>query len=131
MKLQIGLRPAGLRRVPSYRRLMLGVVALGLALWIVLVSPGAAFARPNAEPPQNTTDSDLSDIPNLEQMDYDKFEKYIGDVPADRKPLLNPDNAKSQTIKAKDPRSKTVITPADLQERPSDRHADRPSEHQK
>lgn len=104
-RLQIGLR-----------KLTLGIVTLGLVLLMVVLSPIDAAAQPASNQPKGTTASDLSDIPNLEQMDYDKFEKYVGDVPGDRKPLFNPDNGKAQTIEDKDPRSEKVITPADLQD---------------
>lgn len=106
----------GLKKVPGHRRLVLGLIALGLAIWMMVLSPIDAVAQPAPDQPKGATSSDLSDIPNLEQMDYDKFEKYVGDVPGDRKPLFNPDNGKAQTIEDKDPRSEKVITPADLQD---------------
>lgn len=114
-----------LQKAPDYRWFV-RLVALGFALWIVVLSPVEALAQPNEhQPVQDTTASDLSDIPNLEQMDYDKFEEYFGDVPNDRKPLFNPDNGKSQTIEDKDPDSKKFITPADLKEHRPDAETER------
>ena len=69
----------------------------------------------NGEKIEAATDSDLSDIPNLEKMDYDRFQEYFGDVPGDHVPLLNPDNAKLQ-IKAKTPGGERMITTKDLVE---------------
>ncbi|XQQ06715.1 MAG: hypothetical protein EDM05_57570 [Leptolyngbya sp. IPPAS B-1204] len=71
---------------------------------------------PSEEHPiKDSTSSDLSDIPNLDQMDYDVFEEHIGDIPNDRKPLFNTDNPKLQ-IKDKTPGSDKTITTEDLQE---------------
>lgn len=67
----------------------------------------------NGESIETATNSDLSDIPNLEKMDYAKFQEYFGDVPGDHVPLLNPDNDKVQ-IKAKTPDGEKTITPKDL-----------------
>ncbi|NJO80964.1 MAG: hypothetical protein HC827_22325 [Cyanobacteria bacterium RM1_2_2] len=102
-----------------YRRLKISMIAFGLAILMLSLSP-VQVAHADAKQPKGTTASDLSDIPNLEQMDHDKFEKYVGDVPEDRKPLFNPDNGKSQLIKDKNPLSDEVITPADLKEGQTD-----------
>ncbi|MCU0524387.1 MAG: hypothetical protein MUF72_06135 [Elainella sp. Prado103] len=59
------------------------------------------------------TATDLSDIPNLEQMDYNKFEEYFGDVPSDHKPLFNPDSPRAN-IENKSTKTGQVITPKDL-----------------
>jgi hypothetical protein len=64
---------------------------------------------------KDSTSSDLSDIPNLGQMDYNTFQEHIGDVPNDRKPLFNTDNPKLQ-IKDKTPGSDKTITTEELNE---------------
>lgn len=101
---------------PLYRLLVIVLVMLSL----VLSPANAAQAtsdRPSTENKQvrDTTSSDLSDIPNLEQMDYGTFEEHVGGMPSDRKPLFNPDNPKVQ-IKDKTPGSNRTITTEDLKE---------------
>ncbi|MBW4467963.1 MAG: hypothetical protein KME07_21265 [Pegethrix bostrychoides GSE-TBD4-15B] len=96
---------------------VLALALLALSLWL----PQPAFAdtpdrNANGEPIETATDSDLSDIPNLEKMDYETFQEYFGDVPGDHVPLLNPDNLKVQ-IKDKTPGSDKVITTEDLIQR--------------
>lgn len=89
------------------------LVLLVFCLWW----PQAALAdtprNANGEPIETATDSDLSDIPNLEKMDYGAFQEYFGDVPGDHFPLLNPDNPKLQ-VKDKTPGSDKMITTEDL-----------------
>lgn len=110
------MRQVGLSLFRWYRRLKVGILAFGLAI-LMLGLIGVPLAQADSDrPTKGATASDLSDIPNLEQMDYDKFEQYVGDVPDDHKPLFNPDNGKSQLIKDKNPLSDESITPADLQE---------------
>ncbi len=77
----------------------------------------AQIAGQNAvgEPIQQATDSDLSDIPNLERVDYDSFRETFGDVPGEHVPLINPDNEKVQ-IKQKISGSEKTITTEDLQQ---------------
>lgn len=114
------MRQVGLSIRYWYRRLKVGFLALGLAILMLgLINVPIAQADANSAS-KAATASDLSDIPNLEQMDDDKFEKYVGDVPDDHKPLFNPDNGKSSLIKDKKPFSDEAITPADLQEGKSD-----------
>jgi hypothetical protein len=114
-------------RLQQLRRLLaITLVMLALAFMPILPAQAAGtYANRHANPSANqntnhsevpgTTASDLSDIPNLEQMDYDTFEEHIGDVPSDHKPLFNPDNPKVQ-IKDKTPGSDKTITTADLKE---------------
>jgi hypothetical protein len=103
--------------------LILGIMAL-LLIFPPLFNP-AAFAdnhnpldiqQPkNNQTIKDSTSSDLSDIPNLGQMDYGTFQEHIGDVPNDRKPLFNTDNPKLQ-VKDKTPGSDKTITTEDIKE---------------
>jgi hypothetical protein len=103
----------GLGKHQGYRRLKGGIIALGLAI-LILGLGLVQVAQADANQPEGTTASDLSNIPNLEQMDSDKYEQFFGDMPKDQKPLFNPDNGKSQVIKDKNSTSNQEITPADL-----------------
>ncbi|MFM7424780.1 MAG: hypothetical protein ACKO7W_07295 [Elainella sp.] len=80
--------------------------------------PGQEQPRQNAvgEPIQAATDSNLSDIPNLERVDYDSFRETFGDVPEEHVPLINPDNEKVR-VKQKNSGSEKTITTGDLEQR--------------
>jgi hypothetical protein len=99
---------------------LLQILAIALFSLIAFIAqPAFADAGQNVgqnatgQPIQEATDSDLSDIPNLEQADYDTFQEYFGKVPGDHVPLFNSDNPKLQ-IKDKTPGSDEVITTEDL-----------------
>jgi hypothetical protein len=95
-----------------------------LALLIsILCMPAPVIAAPIMAPNQtkqnqanvqDSTSSDLSDIPNLEQMDHGKLERYFGDLPNGKKPLFNPDNGKNQQLQ--DPESDQTIRIKDLKD---------------
>lgn len=106
----------GLSKLQWYRQLKVAMIAFSLAILMLGLSPFSIAQADSERPSKGATASDLSDIPNLEQMDYDKFEKYVGDVPGDHKPLFNPDNGKSELIEDKNPFSDEAIAPADLEE---------------
>jgi hypothetical protein len=99
-----------------HRRLKVGIIALSLAILMLGISPIRVAQADSDRTTKGATSSDLSDIPNLEQMDSDKFEQYFGDVPNDHKPLFNPDNGKSNLIEDKNPFNDEAITPSDLKE---------------
>lgn len=63
---------------------------------------------------KDTTSSDLSNIPNLEQMNPDTFEEYFGNQPGNRKPLFNPDDGKNVQVKDKTPGSNAKVKPEDM-----------------
>jgi hypothetical protein len=108
------------------RLLQLLIIALfSLTAWLTQPAFADANQSPSQSPSQNVgqnatgqpiqeaTDSDLSDIPDLEQADYDTFQEYFGKVPGDHVPLFNSDNPKLQ-VKDKTPGSNQVITTEDL-----------------
>jgi hypothetical protein len=68
------------------------------------------------EPIQQATDSDLSDIPNLERVDYERFRETFGEVPGEHVPLINPNNEKVK-VKQKNSSSGRMTTTGDLQQR--------------
>lgn len=111
--------------LPRLRHLLILAVMTLLLIFPPLLNPIASADNHNPldiqQPQKNrtttkdSTSSDLSDIPNLGQMDYDTFEEHIGDIPNDRKPLFNTDNPKLQ-IKDKTPGSDKTITTEDLKD---------------
>jgi hypothetical protein len=104
------------------RLLLTGFVAL---IFTIANSPIAApaFAASDQTSGQATvkdsTSSDLSDIPNLEQMNHDSLERYFGDTPAHKKPLFNPDNGKNEHLQ--DPDSNKTVRIKDLKNQPEEK----------
>lgn len=102
-------------------------MALTVVLTLAAIYPATAasgVASRSGEHSANVKDatsSDLKDIPNLEQMDYDTFEHYFGDVPGDHKPLFNPNTKAEVKVKDKTPGSDRTITTDDLKEDAADR----------
>lgn len=118
------------------KRLIWLVGAIVLSFWMLIAKPawadplaartveqfGQEQAGQNAvgEPIQAATDSDLSDIPNLERVDYDSFREAFGEVPGQHVPLINPDNEKvqvKQRVKQKNSGSEKTTTTGVLQQR--------------
>lgn len=101
---------------------------LMVVLTLVLTPAYAANAIPSdirnvehqeSRDPASGPAVDLSDIPNLEQMDYGTLEKHVGDVPDDHAPLFNPDNGKNVQIKDKTSDSDRTITTEDFKKNKS------------
>lgn len=112
------LIPIPARRQTWFQTFCRSCFAILFSLLTLLITSNYALAETTREHPVKNTAGDLSDIPNLEQMDYDKFEEYFGDVPSDRKPLFNPDSPRAN-IENKSTKTGKTITPKDLKEDPS------------
>jgi hypothetical protein len=90
--------------------------------WIAAADTSAAPNTDANARVKDTTYSDLSDMPNVEQMDYGKFQRNIGNVPHDRRPLLNLDNPRVKVDRG----DKQINEPADLTENPEKTKAENP-----
>jgi PBP1b-binding outer membrane lipoprotein LpoB len=87
-----------------FKKLQVGQFLIALILGISLLTTACSTDRLIADrsasnaAPENST-SKIKDIPNLEQVDYGEFERTVGDVPSEHKPILiNPDNPKAKFL---------------------------------